>query len=1332
MPAIEGQEDWRQGGWYVGQYNRSNAYVISKDSTGVVNYGGTINDASVVSYLESAKTMGLDIMFYPLLMVDMPQKPWRGHMTGGPESIDHFYQEYKKFILHYANLVKDKVDAFLIGSELKGITAIATLDKKFPFVAKLIELASEVKAILGPNVKISYAADWSEYHTADGCLRPLDDLWASKDIDFVGIDAYFPLTHSKKSNIPFQEIKDGWKSGEGIDFYFNSETKVPFKPDEKWNHWKDLAYWWYSEHWGWDDIKKASFKTAWQPQMKPIWFTEFGFPSIDKAPNKPNVFFNPKAKDGGVPTFSNGEVDFAIQRRALHATLDYWKDQSFVENMFAWCFDARGEDWTIRKQGAHPELYYYDDHELWQYGHWLDGKIVDAKKVMVGGPSQLLPLVSLHIEGNFEVEIGSDLIASNAVIVLDVPKTVLSNCALILKELIVNSLECALRGKVDLQLERFAIAAKMLKGEAIIMPSKNEYDQGEKTHIREHHETALFAHIKAQEIILNIDGRLELQASDIECARLYISAKEIDCPCIITTYTKDVAFTGSKDWATGARQSSNDHTQTQTPHPLQITATEHVYIKSDGLFAAEGMKLKTIKLHMESKDYHFTGVYLDNAHAHHHKSKGGPFSRGSVTNTASQSSIIEGVLIIAGDIAYMIAHDTIWLEAAGIVARKLNIHSDKIHLSALVGHHFHGLSIQKAHARFALTAGGGEFSLGAEMILKHHSEQHYREHAVPSVITGQEVAIKAREIEQISSEISGVRGKIDVEEWHVGIVPLYESHSSHDLNIRARMAVGIRENMSGVVHGTEHTIAAAGQLGDNAFAGVNTALAAYSTIRAATNLVQSGLISAGPMIGVDVSVSGGKMTRVSHAPNMVQFGELETSIAVPDMSVPKDMVSTSSYGISGGISNTGWNAFASVEQDGVRAGLGYSHAGGNSGVFGDEVWVIAGSGDNMLDATLASMDIGNFKQVWRDASLNSVMAQTEASVRRMIADAVTLADRVRETLGGERAPREPQLVGVYEELASTARVFVPEREDTPHVAVESDKILAELSDIVYKHNLSKIREHALALGFDRIETSADIVTKPGYFCVAFVNSKTQEVIMAHRGSDFASDQRNMLERIGAYVTDGLDDLHMGLFNIAPGQFGQAREFCDRIKSQFPNYTITQTGQSLGGVYAEGLGLICGMRTASFDSPGASVLLGSVLSMQDVERNKHLITAYKAAPNFINTTGRQLSGKIVRIEVPGCVGNLDHISYVISSLCSHKSINFVDYFSSQQVEVSDWPGGGYGHYLGSVLARRGELLWQARQHIVKDLPEPQQIEIKRQFMEWWQSDGMFSATQFNDD
>lgn len=44
--------------------------------------------------------------------------------------------------------------------------------------------------------------------------------------------------------------------------------------------------------------------------MKKIWFTEFGFPSIDKASNQPNVFFDPKCTDGGAPKYSSAGTDF--------------------------------------------------------------------------------------------------------------------------------------------------------------------------------------------------------------------------------------------------------------------------------------------------------------------------------------------------------------------------------------------------------------------------------------------------------------------------------------------------------------------------------------------------------------------------------------------------------------------------------------------------------------------------------------------------------------------------------------------------------------------------------------------------------------------------------------------------------------------------------------------------------------------------------------------------------------------------------------------------------------------------------------------------------------
>ena len=201
----------------------------------------------------------------------------------------------------------------------------------------------------------------------------------------------------------------------------------------------------------------------------------------------------------------------------------------------------------------------------------------------------------------------------------------------------------------------------------------------------------------------------------------------------------------------------------------------------------------------------------------------------------------------------------------------------------------------------------------------------------------------------------------------------------------------------------------------------------------AMRLMQDGLIGAGPMIGVDMSVSGSKMTRVSHAPNSVEFGELQTSVPVPDMSAPDDVLSSASYSVSGGISNSGWNVFASQELDGTRMGLGYSHAWENAGALGDEIRVVAGSGDDMLDVTWAKMNEARFKAVWGNASLNSVVAKTVAEVNRMLGNDVALGvaagdvveDEEEEGVFNNTSSELPEILDINPEIkAADAKYFI--------------------------------------------------------------------------------------------------------------------------------------------------------------------------------------------------------------------------------------------------------------------------------------------------------------------
>ncbi len=56
----------------------------------------------------------------------------------------------------------------------------------------------------GDDVKIGYAADWSEYFgynpgNGDRFFH-LDPLWADEDIDFIGIDNYMPLSDSRRGD----------------------------------------------------------------------------------------------------------------------------------------------------------------------------------------------------------------------------------------------------------------------------------------------------------------------------------------------------------------------------------------------------------------------------------------------------------------------------------------------------------------------------------------------------------------------------------------------------------------------------------------------------------------------------------------------------------------------------------------------------------------------------------------------------------------------------------------------------------------------------------------------------------------------------------------------------------------------------------------------------------------------------------------------------------------------------------------------------------------------------------------------------------------------------
>jgi hypothetical protein len=352
---------------------------------GSVNSGRTYYDREVLETFGIAKSLGFKLCFTPSILVDTPGKPWRGEITGEVEDVDRFFvEQYRPFILHYATILRGLVDGFVIGSELKGLTKIHTLDRShFPFVERLVDLAREVKSIVGKDCRVTYSGTYDEYHHTDGGLRPMDMLWSCRDIDVVGINGYFPLTTLKSSSLSVVDVKAGLSSGEGYDYWMDGKG-VQHPLSSEWAV-KRVGCWWGGPHYS------GGTRTHWEPECKKVWITEFGAASLDKSTNNPGLSYVP---GGSLPPASTGHISIVDMLRTIRGYLEYYSGTSYCSGLFAYYYDARGEGWHLDERWA--------DRHTWWYSHGIEGKLYKTERVEVRGvlkAARLMisaPLVIFH------------------------------------------------------------------------------------------------------------------------------------------------------------------------------------------------------------------------------------------------------------------------------------------------------------------------------------------------------------------------------------------------------------------------------------------------------------------------------------------------------------------------------------------------------------------------------------------------------------------------------------------------------------------------------------------------------------------------------------------------------------------------------------------------------------------------------------------------------------------------------------------------------------------------------------------------------------------------
>jgi hypothetical protein len=229
-------------------------------------FGETKN--GLMQYAKRFQQETVQIMVKPQIWV------WRGEFTGNikmdsEENWKILEDSYRDFILTYAKVAESlNAEILCIGTELEQFVM-----NRSAYWQKLIQ---DIRSIY--KGKLTYAANWDEFKRVP--------FW--KDLDFIGIDAYFPLSEKKTPTIA--EFESGWK------------------------------------------VHKAAILGVQKQFNKPILFTEYGYRSVDFTGKKP---WDSNRVEGA--------LNLAAQVNGLQAIHNqFWKEEWFAGG-FIWKWFHRHE-----------------------------------------------------------------------------------------------------------------------------------------------------------------------------------------------------------------------------------------------------------------------------------------------------------------------------------------------------------------------------------------------------------------------------------------------------------------------------------------------------------------------------------------------------------------------------------------------------------------------------------------------------------------------------------------------------------------------------------------------------------------------------------------------------------------------------------------------------------------------------------------------------------------------------------------------------------------------------------------------------------------------------
>lgn len=218
-------------------------------------------EEGIKQYARELRKKGIRIMLKPQIWVWHGQ--YTGHITMNSEANWKKLEDtYSDFILTYAKTAQDiKIPIFCIGTELEKF-----IQNRPKYWRELIKKIRKVY-----SGKLTYAANWDEFKRVP--------FW--DQLDYIGVDAYFPLSQEKTPSIA--DFEKGWT------IHKNEIERI-----------------------------QGQFK-------KPVLFTEFGYRSVHFTGKEP---WDSKRVQAS--------VDLEAQKNGLQAIYNqFWKEPWFAGG-FVW------------------------------------------------------------------------------------------------------------------------------------------------------------------------------------------------------------------------------------------------------------------------------------------------------------------------------------------------------------------------------------------------------------------------------------------------------------------------------------------------------------------------------------------------------------------------------------------------------------------------------------------------------------------------------------------------------------------------------------------------------------------------------------------------------------------------------------------------------------------------------------------------------------------------------------------------------------------------------------------------------------------------------------